>query len=210
MANFNPLSSSVSFADLLKANKQQFDRIFSAQTEELGVRGVSHRPPTDADLASASLASAAGADSDVYAILNERFGSSWSSEVIEHKTERGSVTVLCKLTVNGSSKEQFGSARANGDEGAALRRATETALRHCASMFGSETPVEARADRPQRSRAPVTGGAQAEARAVADVRSAEADAAVAAAEKILSASAKGKVAENLLSQGIEDIKEKFN
>jgi len=52
--------------------------------------------------------------------------------------------------------------------------------------------------------------AQAEARAVADVRSAAADAAVAAAEKILSASAKGKVAENLLSQGIEDIKEKFN
>ena len=50
MANFNPLSSSVSFDDLLKANKQQFDRIFSAQTEELGVLGVSHRPPTDADL----------------------------------------------------------------------------------------------------------------------------------------------------------------
>ena len=39
MANFNPLSSSVSFDDLLKANKQQFDRIFSAQTEELGVLG---------------------------------------------------------------------------------------------------------------------------------------------------------------------------
>jgi F-type H+-transporting ATPase subunit b len=51
---------------------------------------------------------------------------------------------------------------------------------------------------------------QAEARAVYDVRSAAADAAAAAAEKILSAAAKGKVAENLLSQGIEDIKEKFN
>jgi hypothetical protein len=36
MANFNPLSSSVSFDDLLKANKQQFDSIFSAQTKELG------------------------------------------------------------------------------------------------------------------------------------------------------------------------------
>jgi F-type H+-transporting ATPase subunit b len=52
--------------------------------------------------------------------------------------------------------------------------------------------------------------AQAEARALADVRAAAADAAVAAAEKILSAAAKGKVAEDLLARGIDDIKKKFN
>ena len=52
--------------------------------------------------------------------------------------------------------------------------------------------------------------AQAEAQALADVRSAAADAAVAAAEKILSAAAKGKVAEDLLAQGIEDVRKKFN
>ncbi len=40
---------------------------------------------------------------------------------------------------------------------------------------------------------------QAEAQALADVRSAATDAAVAAAEKILSATAKGKVAEDLLA-----------
>jgi len=51
---------------------------------------------------------------------------------------------------------------------------------------------------------------QAEAQALADVRSAAADAAVAAAEKILAAAAKGKVAENLLAQGIEDVRKKFN
>jgi F-type H+-transporting ATPase subunit b len=51
---------------------------------------------------------------------------------------------------------------------------------------------------------------QAEVQAVADVRSAAAEAAAAAAAKILSVAAKGKVAENLLSQGIEDIKAKFN
>jgi F-type H+-transporting ATPase subunit b len=51
---------------------------------------------------------------------------------------------------------------------------------------------------------------QAEVQAVADVRSAAAEAAAAAAAKILSAAAKGKVAENLLNQGIEDIKAKFN
>ena len=52
--------------------------------------------------------------------------------------------------------------------------------------------------------------AQAEAQALADVRAAAADTAVAAAEKILTAAAKGKVAEDLLAQGIEDIKKKFN
>jgi F-type H+-transporting ATPase subunit b len=52
--------------------------------------------------------------------------------------------------------------------------------------------------------------AQAEAQALADVRSAAADTAIAAAERILSAAAKGKVAENLLARGIEDIKKRFN
>jgi F-type H+-transporting ATPase subunit b len=51
---------------------------------------------------------------------------------------------------------------------------------------------------------------QAEAQALADVRSAAADAAVAAAEKILAAAAKGKVAEDLLAQGIEDVRKNFN
>jgi len=51
---------------------------------------------------------------------------------------------------------------------------------------------------------------QAEAQALADVRSAAADAAIAAAEKILSTAAKGKVAEDLLTQGIEDVSKKFN
>ncbi|HEX4041069.1 MAG TPA: ATP F0F1 synthase subunit B [Xanthobacteraceae bacterium] len=52
--------------------------------------------------------------------------------------------------------------------------------------------------------------AQAESQALADVRSAAADAAVTAAATILSAAAKGKVAEDLLARGIEDIKQKFN
>jgi F-type H+-transporting ATPase subunit b len=52
--------------------------------------------------------------------------------------------------------------------------------------------------------------AQAEAQALNDVRAAAADAAVAAAEKILAVAAKGKVAEDLLARGIEDVKQKFN
>jgi F-type H+-transporting ATPase subunit b len=52
--------------------------------------------------------------------------------------------------------------------------------------------------------------AQAEAQALADVRAAAADAAVAAAGKILAATAKGQVADDLLTQSIEDVKQRFN
>ena len=51
---------------------------------------------------------------------------------------------------------------------------------------------------------------QAEAQALADVRAAAADAAVAAAEKILAQSAKGKVADDLIVQGIAEVKAKLN
>ena len=52
--------------------------------------------------------------------------------------------------------------------------------------------------------------AQAEAQAVADVRAAAADAAVAAAERILADTAKGKVGDDLIAQGIRDLKAKLN
>ncbi len=51
---------------------------------------------------------------------------------------------------------------------------------------------------------------QAEAQAVADVRAAAADAAVAAAEKILAQSVKGKAGDELIAQGIKDVKAKLN
>ncbi len=52
--------------------------------------------------------------------------------------------------------------------------------------------------------------AQAEAQAVADVRSAAADAAIAAAEKILAQQATGKIASDLVAKGIEDVRKKLN
>ena len=51
---------------------------------------------------------------------------------------------------------------------------------------------------------------QAEAQALADVRAAAAEAAVTAAEKILRDTAKGQVADNLIAQGIADVKAKLN
>jgi F-type H+-transporting ATPase subunit b len=52
--------------------------------------------------------------------------------------------------------------------------------------------------------------AQAEAQALADVRAAAANAAVAAASTILSKSVKGEVADNLLAKGIVEVREKLN
>jgi F-type H+-transporting ATPase subunit b len=52
--------------------------------------------------------------------------------------------------------------------------------------------------------------AQAEAQAVADVRAAAAEAAVTAAEKILTETVKGKVADDLIVRGIGDVKAKLN
>jgi F-type H+-transporting ATPase subunit b len=52
--------------------------------------------------------------------------------------------------------------------------------------------------------------AQAEAQAAAEVRGAAADAAVAAAEKILSQETKGKLAAELIAKGIEDVRKKLN
>ncbi|MFY9954582.1 MAG: ATP F0F1 synthase subunit B, partial [Bradyrhizobium sp.] len=52
--------------------------------------------------------------------------------------------------------------------------------------------------------------ALAEAQALADVRAAAADAAVQAASTILSQSVKGSVADDLLTKGIADVRQKLN
>ena len=51
---------------------------------------------------------------------------------------------------------------------------------------------------------------QAEAQALTEVRAAAADAAVAAAEKILAQTAKGKVADELVTKGIAEVKARLN
>jgi F-type H+-transporting ATPase subunit b len=52
--------------------------------------------------------------------------------------------------------------------------------------------------------------AQAEAQALADVRAAAADAAVAAASRILSETVKGSTADALITQGINEVRQKLN
>ena len=52
--------------------------------------------------------------------------------------------------------------------------------------------------------------AQAESQAVAEVRAAAAEAAVAASEKVRTQTVQGKVADDLIGQGIRDVKTKLN
>jgi F-type H+-transporting ATPase subunit b len=62
----------------------------------------------------------------------------------------------------------------------------------------------------RRTRAAEAKIAQAEAQALADVRAAAAEAAVSAAEKILTQLVKGEVADRLIVKGIDDVKTKLN
>ncbi|MGX9391241.1 F0F1 ATP synthase subunit B family protein [Nitrobacteraceae bacterium UC4446_H13] len=62
----------------------------------------------------------------------------------------------------------------------------------------------------RRTKAAESKIAQAEAQALADVRAAAADAAVAAASQILTKSVSGSVADDLLAKGIQDVRAKLN
>jgi F-type H+-transporting ATPase subunit b len=79
-----------------------------------------------------------------------------------------------------------------------------------AERMGAEAKTKMEEFIVRRTKMAETKIAQAEAQAVADVRAAAAEAAVTAAERILTQSVKGKVAEDLLAQGISDVKAKLN
>jgi F-type H+-transporting ATPase subunit b len=85
-----------------------------------------------------------------------------------------------------------------------------TAARQEAERLAAEAKTKVEEFVARRTKMAETKIAQAEAQALADVRSAAADAAVAAAEKILSETAKGKVGDDLIAQGIRDLKAKLN
>lgn len=79
-----------------------------------------------------------------------------------------------------------------------------------AERVAAEARVKAEDFLTRRTHMAETKIAQAEQQAVADVRAAAADAAAAAAEKILGDSVKGKIADDLIAQGIGELKSKLN
>ena len=79
-----------------------------------------------------------------------------------------------------------------------------------AERYGVEARTKMEEFVARRTKMAETKIAQAEAQALADVRAAAAEAAVTAAADILARSAKGKVADDLIAQGIRDVKAKLN
>jgi F-type H+-transporting ATPase subunit b len=79
-----------------------------------------------------------------------------------------------------------------------------------AERLASEADVKLADFIARRTKMAETKIGQAEAQAVADVRAAAAEAAVAAAEKVLTQATTGKIADALVTQGIADVQKKLN
>jgi F-type H+-transporting ATPase subunit b len=121
-------------------------------------------------------------------------------------------------------KSELDDARRLKDEAAALV-AEYRAKREAATREAEEIVTNAKAEAERiaaeaktkmedfvtrRTRMAESKIAQAEAQALADVRSAAAEAAVSAASRIMSDTVRGSVADNLLAQGIAEVKQKLN
>jgi F-type H+-transporting ATPase subunit b len=85
-----------------------------------------------------------------------------------------------------------------------------TGARAEAELLAAEAKDKVEEFVARRTKMAETKIAQAETQALADVKAAAAEAAVAAAEKILTQSVAGKTAEDLIAQGIRDVKAKLN
>ncbi|HEY4776000.1 MAG TPA: ATP F0F1 synthase subunit B [Xanthobacteraceae bacterium] len=79
-----------------------------------------------------------------------------------------------------------------------------------AERIAAEAETKAEEFVARRTRLAESKIAQAEAQAVAEVRAAAAEAAVGAAEKILGDTVKGKLADDLIGQGIQGLRSKLN
>ena len=121
-------------------------------------------------------------------------------------------------------KDELDDARRLKDEAAALvadyraRRASAereaqdivAAAKADAERIATEAKARLEDFVARRTRSAENNIAQAEAQALADVRAAAADAAVAAASQIMGNSVSGPVADQLLAKGIEDVRAKLN
>ncbi|MCB1411991.1 MAG: ATP F0F1 synthase subunit B [Xanthobacteraceae bacterium] len=121
-------------------------------------------------------------------------------------------------------KDELDDARRLKDEAAALvadyraRRASAereaqdivAAAKADAERIATEAKARLEDFVARRTRSAENKIAQAEAQALADVRAAAADAAVAAASQIMGNSVSGPVADQLLAKGIEDVRAKLN
>src|SRR5262249_39645421 len=106
--------------------------------------------------------------------------------------------------VLGQFQKKRGEAEREAEENVTAARAEAAGAGAGGSADGPRARAEAFAAR--RTKMAEQKIAQAETQALADVKAAAAEAAVAAAEKILAQTVTGKTADDLISQGISDVK----
>ena len=126
-------NKSLSLDELVRANKDQFDRIFTDQMQQSNLQGgLEEEPRSEIGLprgAQPPLESAS--DSNIVNILNQQFGDDWSHDLIEHTTTGNEVRVVCRLQAGGMTQTHSGTAQINGNIGIAVQRATDNALAQC-------------------------------------------------------------------------------
>ena len=139
--------SASSLDALLQSTREQFDRTFADRLRQADAAGLRNRrqpsAPSSATTGAAPATVAAtpaadppaGADPDIDATLNRRFGDDWSAELVETQITGGRLSALYRLTVDGRSALEFGDAAADGDRNAALEAARRAALARAADAL---------------------------------------------------------------------------
>ena len=172
--------SASSLDALLQSTREQFDRTFADRLRQADAAGLRNRrqpsAPSSATTGAAPATVAAtpaadppaGADPDIDATLNRRFGDDWSAELVETQTTGGRLSALYRLTVDGRSALEFGDAAADGDRDAALEAARRAALARAADALAygaqpSATAAERNLPHAPAAAARSTGGPRATA-----------------------------------------------
>ena len=125
-------NKSLSLDELVRANKDQFDRIFNDQMQQTNLRGSLEATRTEIDVTRGSQPSVVSAsDSNIVNILNQQYSDDWSHDLIEHTTTGNEIRVVCRLQAGGMTQTRSGTAQVNGNIGIAVQRATDNALAQC-------------------------------------------------------------------------------
>jgi len=150
-------NKSLSLDELVRANKDQFDRIFNDQMQQANLQGSLEAPRSEIDLAKRTQPPVVPAsDSNIINILNQRFGDDWSHDLIEHTTTGNEIRVVCRLQAGGMTQTHSGTAQVSGNIGIAVQRATDNALAQC---FAEINETSATSAKKTDTRTPVGGAA---------------------------------------------------
>ena len=125
-------NKSLSLDELVRANKDQFDRIFNDQMQQANLQDSLEATRSEIGVTRGSQPSVVSAsDSNIVNTLNQQFGDDWSHDLIEHTTTGNEVRVVCRLQASGMTQTHSGTAQINGNIGIAVQRATDNALARC-------------------------------------------------------------------------------